>query len=348
VNRAAPSKRAPGSRLLLAAAIIVTGCAATSPCSTPSNALASAASTVPVRPSASPASSKVPPRPSPTATPMPTPIESTVDGVAVRTLSLNDGSAPIDVSFAFGSIWVANHRRDSVSRIDPATMAIQATAKIRSGPGWFVVTDDALWVSNQNSHGMSRIDPRTNTTTIRAGDSETCGQGVFAFGSIWQPACAAHLIMRIDPTTFASTNVDSANHWSAIHIGDALITGGPPGLARLDPKTNLIAPIGGPDAGRLFGFDGKTIWASDDLEVRRIRPSDGAVTARLPIAEAGAVIFRKGRAWVTSSSGLVEVNLATNAIVRTLPIGQSVAVVNGGGALWVTSFDGNTLTSLRP
>ena len=71
--------------------------------------------------------------------------------------------------------------------------------------------------TNRNdSPGMTRIDPRTNAGAIRVGDRETCGQGVFAFGSVWQPACAAHMIMRIDPTTFTSTNIDSANHWSAV------------------------------------------------------------------------------------------------------------------------------------
>jgi YVTN family beta-propeller protein len=279
---------------------------------------------------------------------MPTPVDSVVDGVAVRTLSLGGWSAPIDVASAFGSIWVANHHGDSVTRIDPATMAIRATVKVKSGPGWFVVADDAVWVSNQNSQGMTRIDPNDDSGAIRAGESATCGKGVFAFGSVWQPACDAHLIMRIDPKTFTFTNVASANHWSAIHIGDALITGGPPGLARLDPKTNLIAPIGGPDAARLMGFDGKTIWSSDEVEVRRIRPSDGAIVATLAIPEAAAVIFRKGRAWVTFSSGLAEVDLATGTILRTVRIGPSVGVVDVAGTLWVTSYDGNSLTSLRP
>ena len=49
-----------------------------------------------------------------------------------------------------------------------------------------------------------------------------------------------------------------------------------------------------------------------------------------------------------TSSGLVEVDPATNAIVRTIAIGPSLAVVEAGGALSVTSYDANTLTRLRP
>jgi hypothetical protein len=283
----------------------------------------------------------------PSPTPLPEPVDSTVDGVAVRTLERGPLSAPIDVVVAFGSVWVANHHGDSVTRVDPTSMTILATIQTGTGPGWFAVAEDAVWVSNQNSVGMTRVDPRTGDT-IRTGRWATCGRSIVAFKAIWQPACDAHRVMRIDQTSFVSTDVPSPGQMSLVRVGSTLVSGGPGGLARLDPKTNSFAPIGGADPGWMMAFDGKTIWSSDERQVFRISPKDGTVVATLAISEAGAVAFRSGRAWVTSASGLVEVDPATNKIVRTLPIGRSVAVVGSGDALWVTSYDANTLTRLMP
>jgi DNA-binding beta-propeller fold protein YncE len=139
-----------------------------------------------------------------------------------------------------------------------------------------------------------------------------------------------------------------ARQTSLIAAGTTLIAAGWDGLARLDPRTYAFTPLGGHDPGWLMAFDGRTIWASNEREVLRIRPADGSVAAKLSIPEAGGVAFRDGAAWVTSSGGVVEVDPATNVIVRTLPIGPSVAVVSDGPSLWVTSYGGNSVTEIRP
>src|SRR6185503_8068221 len=95
----------------------------------------------------------------PSPTPLPEPVDSTVDGVAVRTLERGPLSAPIDVVVAFGSVWVANHHGDSVTRVDPSCVTSLATIQTGTWPGWFAVAEDAVWVSTQNSVGMTRVDP---------------------------------------------------------------------------------------------------------------------------------------------------------------------------------------------
>lgn len=273
---------------------------------------------------------------------------SIADGFEVTSLSLGARSAPIDVAVAFGSVWVANHHRDVVTRIDPETMVVVATIKVGSGPGWFVRTDDAMWVSNQNGVGISRIDPATNVSGVETGDWAPCGKAIVAAGRIWQPACDAHRFMAIDPATHLTADVDAAAQWSLVLAGSQVISGGPNGLARFDPEHGSFTPSGGADPGRLIGYDGVTIWSSDERRVLRIRPADGSVLATLPIADAGAVAFDGGHAWATSSAGLVEVDPISNSVVRTLQVGPSVAVVAGAGALWITSFDANTVTRVRP
>ena len=332
--------RARAMAISVSVVLIVAGCSSGGPASTAARPPSS------VLPSASPSTVPGAAAPSPTATALPQPVDSSVDGVAVRTLERGPLSAPIDVVVAFGSVWVANHRGSSVTRVDPETMKVQATIRTGQGPGWFVVTDDAVWVSNQMGVGMTRVDPETGDTAD-AGDWPTCGRAILAFDSIWQPACGMQLVMRIDPTGLTSTNVAS-DQTAVVRVGSTLMSGGPSGLARLDPKTNAFVPIGGEDPGWLMAFDGRTIWSSDEHKVFRINPVDGAVIATLEIPEAGSVAFRDGRTWVTSSTGLVEVAPKTNAIVRTLPLGPTLSIVNDTEGLWVTSFDGNSLMRVRP
>ena len=337
--------------IVAAIPLLVAGCVAGGPAATASRTVPPPSVTsAPSTPASMEPASSTPrtPAPSPTPTPPPRPIDSTVDGVAVRTLSGSPLADPIDVAVAFGSVWVANHHGSMVLRLDPDGMTVHATIKAGSGLGWFALTSDAVWVSNQEGQGLTRIDPATNTTTMGFGRWATCGRPILAFKAIWQPACDARQVMRIDPAGLTVTNVASPGQMSLVRAGSTLISAGPNGLATLDPKTSGFTPIGGPDPGWLMAFDGRTIWSSTDTDVLRVSPTDGRVIARLPIPEAGAVAFRDGRAWLTSATGLVEVDPKTNAIIRTLPLGRMASVAADPDALWVTSYYGNSLTRVRP
>ena len=287
------------------------------------------------------------PRPTPHPTPVPSPVSATVDGVSTMALALGSRAAPIDVALAFGSIWIANHHSDTVTRMDPATMTIQASIDVGPGPGWFAVTEDAVWVSNQNGTGLTRVDARTNTAGTRAGRWAACGKPIVALGSIWQPACDAHRIMRIDPKTSEVVDLEAAGRFGIAQAGKTLLVGGPKGLARLDVATGAYTEIGGPDSW-IFGFDGKTIWSSNDREVFRLRPADGTVAATIPLRETMSAIFRDGHAWLPSRDGLVDVDLATSKVVRTIGLGPITAIADAGDSIWATSYDGNSVTRVTP
>jgi len=283
----------------------------------------------------------------PTAQPEPKPVKAMFDGVPATSLSLGRDDAPIDVAFAFGSIWTADHHQNRVTRIDPATMAVQARVDVGSGPGWFVVADDGLWVSNQLGRGLSRIDAVSNTSTVRAGDWATCWRGAFAFGAIWQPACDAHQLMRIDPTANHATDVDFGDRQSVVLAGDKLITGGPDGLSRLDPASQTFTEIGGP-AGAVMGFDGRAVWLLDDAHVLRVNPSNGNTLASFDTPAEIGLGFRDDHALLSIAGQLSEIDLATSKAVRTIKLGfQPFAVLDAAGYVWLTNFDGNSLIRLE-
>ena len=285
----------------------------------------------------------------PVASPAPqTPVPTTVAGVPATIVHLGEDSAPIDVTVAFGSVWVASHHGNEVIRIDPVTLEEIARIKVGNGPGWFAVTDDAVWVTLQMSRGMSRIDPTTNTSVDRIGMWAPCFAPVVAFGSIWQGGCDAHQVTRIDPVTLATTDITVGEQAHLVLAGDQILTAGPLGLSRIDPKTNTIETIGGP-VGHVAGFAGGTIWITDDTRTVRVDPKSGEVVATLALPFGGLVTEQDGYAWLVEDAVAVrKIDLATNEILQTLAIREALVAREAEGALWVTAYGYDSLLRIEP
>jgi hypothetical protein len=297
----------------------------------------------PVPPGASPT-----PRvsPTPTALPKATAEARLLGEFAAQRLSLGSNIAPIDVTFAFGSIWTANIRAGDVRRFDPATMAELARIPV-DGAAWFAEADGALWVTNQTGTGLTRLDPETNTAVAQVGDVPPCGAPVVALGDIFQSACDANMFLRIDPETDSvAGTIPASGHEFLVLVGDDLITSGSQGLARLDRASGEITAVPGSPGGggQLLGSDGETVWVRRGNGVERIDPADGRLVATLPFPDAVAVSFVDGRAWLSVPLvGVVEINLATNLPLRTVPLTPADIPREINGVLWVTDFNNSAL-----
>lgn len=287
--------------------------------------------------------------PSPTPAAVQTATATVLEGVPATIVPLGADSTPIDLAFAFGSIWVASHHRNEVIRIDPTTLEVLARVEVGNGPGWLAVTDDAVWVTLQLGRGLSRIDPATNTSDGRAGMWPPCWAPVVAFGSVWQAGCDAHQVTRIDPDTLATTDITVNDQVFLVLAGDEVITSGPLGLSRIDPTSNTIATIGGPP-GRAVGYAGGTVWVSDETRVFRVDPRTGSIVSSLPITHGGLVTEQDGYAWlVQESTGVLKIDLVTNEVLQLLPVRPDAFVARElAGALWVTAYGSDSLWRIEP
>lgn len=309
----------------------------------------------PVGPGASGSS----PRPSTTASPSlgpssiassgtsPTPRPTTLGSLSAARLFLGPDAGPIDVTQAFGSIWVANIHANDVRRYDPATMRELARIPV-PGAAWFGEADGALWVTGQTATGLSRIDPATNTVVAHVGDVPPCGAPIVWSGTIWQAACDGGVVLRIDPTRSAIVDsIPLENHIFLVLADDRLITVGSAGLARLDPQTRGYAPIGNPAAAfpEFMASDGQSVWVKTSAGVLRIDPSDGRTVASIAAPEARAISFAGDHAWLSvRRKGVVAIDLATGREIRTIPVLPAPGVpLEAGGVLWVTDFDSSIL-----
>lgn len=285
--------------------------------------------------------------PTPSGSPSPTPVSTTIGALSAQSLSLGIDAGPIEVTEAFGSIWVADIHANDIRRYDPATFE-ELNRIPTPGAAWFAEADDALWVTNQTGAGLQRIDPQTNTAVTVVGAVPPCGAPVVAFESLWQAACDAQVILRIDPTT--NTVIDSIpaqGHSFLVFAGGRLITTGSEGLASLDPETGVFTTIGNQAAAgpAFMTSDGATVWVKNGAGMARIDPADGRTIAGFSYPDAQAVSFAGDHAWLTVRGvGVLEIDLATNRVRRTIPVRPAPLVpLEADGVLWVTDFESSAL-----
>jgi YVTN family beta-propeller protein len=304
---------------------------------------AAASATPTVRPS------RPTPAPTPTLPLVGVPIEETVSGVKTTSIRLGQSSAPIDVAYGFGSIWVANHHSNDVSRLDPETLEVIAQIKTGSGPAWFAVTDDAVWVSNQNALGVTRIDPATNTASAPFGDKPPCGPLAVAGGMVWQFACDSHRYVRFDATTNASTEVPE-DHGFLLAVGPRLFAGGDKGMVEIDPGTGSVVRQLSESRGWPVATDGTTVWLITDSKVLRIDIETGEELVALPVSGAANPAASTDRLWLpVGNHGVDEIELPSYQTLRTIEILPSPLIaIEAAGYLWVTNYDTSTLWRLEP
>ena len=72
------------------------------------------------------------------------------------------GLGPLSLAAGGGSLWVANHDAQTVTRIDPQAGKVVAQIPVPSEPHRVAYGAGAVWVGNWHDDSVSRIDPKTN------------------------------------------------------------------------------------------------------------------------------------------------------------------------------------------
>ena len=145
-----------------------------------------------------------------------------VDGDRV-TLDAAVGQGPSAVTYAFGSIWVANDLDASVTRVEPSTGSIQAAVPVGEGPTSLAEAGGRLWVSSPHDGSLAAIDPASNsvasTIPVQGEAASLAADG----GDLW---------LGVGPS-------------AAEHRGGTLhVWAGQQGVSTLDPPLLYADPVG--------------------------------------------------------------------------------------------------------
>jgi virginiamycin B lyase len=147
-----------------------------------------------------------------------------------------------------GSLWVANHDADTITRIDLATNQVTANITV-GGPHRVAYGEGAVWVANWHDKSVTRIDPQTNQIVgepIPIG--YPAGNIAAGFGSVWvtsdyrSPIDAAPedvVLVRIDPqTNQAVETIPLGGHPIDVEIAEGAVwvsVQGPNKVLRINP-----------------------------------------------------------------------------------------------------------------
>src|SRR5581483_2568028 len=90
---------------------------------------------------------------------------SRIDRPGVVTSTISVGAQPSALAAGAGAVWVADAGEDAVRRIDPKTGSVVATIRVGRRPQAIAASPLGVWVGNSGDQSLSRIDPRTNRVT---------------------------------------------------------------------------------------------------------------------------------------------------------------------------------------
>jgi peptide/nickel transport system substrate-binding protein len=220
------------------------------------------------------------------------------------------GAGPAGLAVDAHSVWVANRRAGTVTRVDtdssPATGA--GDIHVGAGPAAIAVTPTAVWVGNQLELTVDRIDPATGSRV----DTVVVGEGP---SSILATSSAVWVANEFDGTV---TRIDPVTNDVRRKIAVGAV---PAGLA-LAGSTVWVATRAFAGAGHVGGT--LTVLAPEFPGEDTVDPND-AYTAEFAAAERpvydGLVAFRP----VGGVAGLTLVPDLATRIPRPTPDGKTYA-----------------------
>jgi DNA-binding SARP family transcriptional activator len=277
-----------------------------------------------------------------------------VDADAGRvTTSIPVGRAPSSLLAAFDSLWVANHRDETVTRIHTDS-GKSVTIIVRAHPTGLVEHEGMVWVSTLEGL-LVPIDPRVDAAgpaieLLRPGvPGDTLGEIAQSGRHLWV-AAPPMAVIRIDPTRPDDRLLlvldNGAGGALDLHEGNVWIAGS-------GEVVPIDAESGTPGAGIAVGtpvrdltFAAGSLWVISGgparrrtlVAVRRIDVGNGLVETTIraggdPIALAASSdsIWVAGR----SDGAIMRVDPATNAVVDSIATGASPsAIVAGDEGAW--------------
>ena len=272
--------------------------------------------------------------------------------------------SPDGLAYGDGSVWAVDGTDGIVSRINPATHAVQ-TIPVGADPTAVTVTGGDAWVANSGDGTVSRISAAANRVvqTIPTGNvPDAIASGP---SGIWVADQGDATVDRIDPGTGAVTRrgIPVGGLPDGIAVGpDAVwVANGQDGtVTRIDPATGQPSgplTVGAGPTG--IAITPGAVWVANslDLTVDRLDPGTGKVTATIGVGDGpSAIAAATDGVWVSDEFGatLHRIDPDTNHVSRVISLGSTPrGIVAAGSGVWVAaqpfaaaSHRGGTLTEV--
>lgn len=224
-------------------------------------------------------------------------------------------------TYAFGSLWVVSFMENALMQVDPESGQVLQTivgsaGMPLDGPVGVAATGHDLWILNHNSPTLLRLDPITAALegTTRLPGSKASGP-LLAGGWLWLAMTRNGVLIRVDPRTGRITGepirVPAGLCLAGIVAGGELwftsieVQGFAcrDGVSRVEAASGTVTEVPGLADRRLAGFAEAAgmLWADDTgHDLLRVDPGAGTVEQVLTFdgsEDAGQLIAAFGSLW---------------------------------------------------
>lgn len=223
------------------------------------------------------------------------------------------GRKPVSVTFAAGSIWVANLESDNIMRLN-LDGSIALTIPTGDGPGRIAYDGANVWVANRNE---------SSVTKIHAGSGAVVG--TYKVGK--------------RPTGVA---FDGTHIWVANNLSDS--------VTKLRASDGVVLGTYAVGRGPFdVAFDNVNVWVTNffDGTVTRLK-TDGAVIGTYSVGDGAAGIILAGQRVCVASSGtnsVVQLDASSGTVAARVDTGAGpFGGVFDGVNLWIANWAGNSIS----
>jgi len=259
------------------------------------------------------------------------------------------------------TLWVANYRADTLTRVDTRRRAVLATIAVGSAPFTIAAATGEVWVANTRDYSASRINVETNTVTHKLSLPSNPDSLAIIGDRLWILGSdrVAYIYSR-KTLSLATTAPLSVRSGRCTVYGGALwatdFFGSSQTAVQIDPataKTTLTVRVGASPIALSFGFGSGWVANGDDATVSRFDPRTGQIlaTIQVPGRDPAGIIATPQAVFVGSygDGSVYRIDPDVNEVVASTRIGgaaQDFAFAEG--LLWVTDSAEGHVVALRP
>jgi peptide/nickel transport system substrate-binding protein len=254
------------------------------------------------------------------------------------------GREPRALAAGGGSVWVADARDQTVSRLEPSRNRV-VTIPVGTDPVALAYGDGALWVAERGDGTVAQISPASNKVTRRIEGVNAPSALAVGSGSVWVGSAVDRTVSRIGADgSEAVIHLGAPPSAIAAGAGAVWITSEETGtLFRVEPRTGTVVRairVGNRPVAVAAGDSGVWVVNRQDATVSRIDPATNSVSDLIAVArDPGAIALSASDVWVaTANAQVTRIDRRARRVAATIELGNPpTALANDGGSLWVAT-----------
>jgi streptogramin lyase len=258
------------------------------------------------------------------------------------------------------SVWAVSYEAGTLSRIDPATNSVAASARLGPAAASVLTNGDDVWVAGYDGV-IYRIDPTTAKATTTAKVGEACCDLSFGNGLLWvvDPSGSVKGLSPQTNTVEAefAVDVDRQAHTNAVFAGGFVwASSDSTALFRIDPSTGQVDQfdIGGgvpfvARDGLLWGATSKALWAIDEQTGDVIKRVDLQRSIEVLSLDVGTSTLWVGIRHPGRVGAVQHIDIASGAVLDEFTdVDIPARIVLAFDSVWVTESAGNEVVRIGP